>query len=190
MPSFERETFVAAPFEDVWEFHSNIDGLESLTPGWMNLEVESVIGPEGDSDPEVLEEGSEARLSMKPLGVLPRTGWKSVIKERREPSEMKDEDGNSEGGQEEAEGVDADEGAEDTAYFVDEMVEGPFKRWVHTHSFRKEEAGTVVHDRVEYELPMWLLGRVGSPFFRVNLRMMFRYRHRKTKEILEAHPKA
>ena len=60
MAVYERRTRVAAPFEDVWEFHSQISGLDALTPGWMNLEIESVTGPEDEADPDILEAGARA----------------------------------------------------------------------------------------------------------------------------------
>lgn len=159
MPVFEAETRVEAPLDDVWKFHSTTDGLEALTPGWMRLTVEETRGPDGEPNPEVLVEGSEVDVSLKPLGILPRVSWRSVILERER-----------EGGR---------------AYFVDEMEDGPFRRWRHTHEFVADGDATVVRDRVEYALPLWMLGRAGSPAFRVNAYLMFRHRHRRTRELLE-----
>lgn len=159
MPIFEYESRVDAPLDDVWDFHSTTDGLVELTPGWMKMSVEETRGPDGAPDPEVLGEGSEVDVSLKPLGVFPRVTWRSVILERNR------EDGN--------------------AYFIDEMEDGPFKRWRHTHSFEEDGDSTVARDRVEYQLPLWMLGRAGSPAFRINAYFMFRYRHRRTRELLE-----
>lgn len=159
MPVFEYESVVDAPLDDVWDFHSRVRGLTELTPDWMRMRVEATTGPDGESDPDILKEGSSVDVSLKPLGVFPSVSWTSVIKERE-----------SEGGK---------------AYFVDEMSDGPFKTWRHTHSFEERNDGTAVHDRVEYALPLWMLGRAGSPFFRLNARMMFRQRHKRTRELLE-----
>ncbi|WP_246981896.1 SRPBCC family protein [Halorientalis marina] len=159
MPVFQREVRVAAPFDEVWEFHSQISGLEALTPGWMNLEIESVTGPDGDPDPDVLDAGSRAESSMRPFGVGPRQGWTSVIVEREE--------------------------GDGSAHFVDEMEGGPFRHWRHTHRFFADGDETVVNDRVEYRLPLGPIGDALGPLAVIGLDPMFRYRHRKTKEILE-----
>jgi ligand-binding SRPBCC domain-containing protein len=44
--------------------------------------------------------------------------------------------------------------------FVDEQRKGPYRRWVHTHTFADERGGTRVGDAVEFEVPFgWLVGR-------------------------------
>lgn len=162
MSTYERSVRVLAPFEDVWAFHSTEEGLEALTPGWMNLRVEEVRGPDGDADPEVLEAGSTLRASMRPFGVGPRQEWLSEIIAR-----------------------DRDDGS---AYFRDRMADGPFETWEHTHLFHADGGSTLVRDRVEYELPFGPLGRIAGPFAWIGFEPMFRFRHRKTKELLEGQP--
>ncbi len=159
MATFESETHVRAPFEEVWTFHSTLDGLQAITPDFMNLRVESIRGPDREPNPEILKEGTEVELSVRPFGVGPRQGWTTVIIERR-----------------------CDGGA---ALFRDEMRDGPFKRWVHTHRFYADDEGTRIQDRVEYELPFGELGRFAGPFAFVGFEPMFRYRHRETKRRLE-----
>ncbi len=159
MAVYQREVRVAAPFADVWEFHSRVRGLEALTPDWMHLEVESVTGPDGESDPGILEAGSRIQSSIRPLGVMPRQRWTSVIVDRQE-----------------------DDGS---AMFRDEMDGGPFREWEHTHSFFADGDETLVRDHVEYELPLGELGRQLGPLAVVGMEPMFRYRHRRTKELLE-----
>lgn len=159
MTVYERSIHVDAPFDDVWEFHSRASGLEALTPDWLRLRVEETTGPDGDADPDVLEEGTTIVSSVRPFGVGPRQRWTSVVRDRRE------NDGR--------------------ALFRDEMVDGPFARWEHTHRFSREGDGTRVHDRVEYELAGGTVGRVASPVASVGLDPAFRYRHRRTKRLLE-----
>ncbi|WP_255170036.1 SRPBCC family protein [Natrononativus amylolyticus] len=158
MPTYERETTIRAPLEDVWEFHSTVAGLEALTPAWLGLHIERVVGPDGEAEPDVLEAGSEIDLSLQPLGLGPRQHWTSLIVERER------EDG--------------------VAYFRDEMIRGPFDRWVHTHAFYADGDETLLRDRIEYELPLGDLGPLDS-LSRVGFEPMFRGRHQTTKELLE-----
>lgn len=159
METYERSVRVDAPFEDVWAFHSTEQGLVDLTPGWMNLQIEDVRGPDGEPDPDLLEAGSVIRSSVRPFGAGPRQEWISDIVARER-----------------------EEGA---AYFRDEMRDGPFREWTHTHMFYDDGTATIVRDRVEYELPLGELGRAMGPLAVVGMEPMFRYRHRETRKLLE-----
>jgi ligand-binding SRPBCC domain-containing protein len=46
------------------------------------------------------------------------------------------------------------------AGFVDVQLVGPYRRWHHTHTFEDAPGGTLVRDRVEYELPLGPLGEL------------------------------
>ncbi|MCL9818473.1 SRPBCC family protein [Natronocalculus amylovorans] len=159
MPTYSRRTRIAAPLSTVWDFHSTIDGLRTLTPEWMHLDIVSVHGPDGELDPNILETGSQIEMSMQPFGVGPRQSWISRITER----ERKD----------------------GYAMFRDDMLGGPFALWVHTHEFYGDGDETILVDTVEYELPFGPVGRLGNPFSKVGFEGMFRDRHTKTKAVLE-----
>ena len=159
MVTYTRETHVGAPIERVWEFHSTIEGLTAVTPEWMNLRVEGAHGPDGDLDPEILEAGSTVRLSMRPFGVGPRQTWTSRIVRRDERP-----------------------GA---ALFTDVMIDGPFETWEHTHALYADDGGTLLRDTVEFEFPVGPLGPVVDPVGLLPMELMFRYRHRRTRELLE-----
>jgi ligand-binding SRPBCC domain-containing protein len=159
MATYERSVRVAAPFEDVWEFHSTVKGLEELTPNWMNLQIEEVRGPDDELDPGVLEPGATISASVRPLGVGPRQSWVSRITDR----------GRTEG----------------SAYFQDVMEDGPFETWEHTHTFHDDGGETVVQDSIDYAFPMGKVGEVVSPLGWFGFEPMFRFRHRRTKALLE-----
>jgi ligand-binding SRPBCC domain-containing protein len=159
MSVYERETRIHVPFEEVWDFHSRAEGLEALTPSFMNLRVERILGPSDERDPDQLEEGSRIDATVRPFGVGPRQGWTSAIVEREEH--------------------------DSAAVFVDEMKDGPFPSWQHTHSFYADGPETLIRDHVEYELPFGSLGRIASQFGSVGFEPMFRYRHWKTGRVLE-----
>jgi ligand-binding SRPBCC domain-containing protein len=42
--------------------------------------------------------------------------------------------------------------------FVDTQLKGPYKYWHHRHTFKAVDGGTLMKDRVEYELPLGPLG--------------------------------
>ncbi|MHB9285591.1 SRPBCC family protein [Halobacteriales archaeon Cl-PHB] len=159
MTTYERSVWVDAPLAAVWEFHSGVSGLEALTPDWFHLRVDAVLGPDGERDPAVLASGAEIRASVRPLGVGPRQRWTSRIVARGR------EDG--------------------TAYFRDVMDDGPFPEWEHTHLFYGDGDRTLVRDHVEYSLPGGELGRRVAPLAVVGFDPMFRYRHHRTKALLE-----
>ncbi len=62
-------------------------------------------------------------------------------------------------------------------YFVDLQLSGPYRLWRHRHEFRDVPGGTQMMDRVDYELPFGLLGRVVRRLFvRGSLERIFDYR--------------
>lgn len=44
--------------------------------------------------------------------------------------------------------------------FVDRQVSGPFRTWVHTHTFEPRPGGTLIRDHVVYRMPLGVLGEV------------------------------
>lgn len=70
--------------------------------------------------------------------------------------------------------------------FVDEQVEGPFRRWVHRHEFEPLGGATRLTDRVTYEVPGGaLFNRLAPWFLTPGLGRMFRHRHRVTRQWCE-----
>ncbi len=47
--------------------------------------------------------------------------------------------------------------------FVDAQIRGPYKLWHHTHTFEPHAGGTLVRDRVRYEMPAGAARRTGPP---------------------------
>lgn len=71
--------------------------------------------------------------------------------------------------------------------FVDVQVKGPYRSWRHTHEFQDDPGGTLVRDRVEYELPLGPLGEVAHALFvEARLAHIFNHRRRRISELLEA----
>jgi ligand-binding SRPBCC domain-containing protein len=61
--------------------------------------------------------------------------------------------------------------------FVDVQAAGPYRYWHHTHEFADAPGGTLVRDRVEYELPLGPLGELARALFvDRQLRQIFDFR--------------
>jgi ligand-binding SRPBCC domain-containing protein len=72
--------------------------------------------------------------------------------------------------------------------FVDEQRKGPYRLWIHTHTFSEDDAGTSVVDEVRYRLPLWPAGEVAWPLVHVQLRRIFAYRSRALRRELLVEP--
>lgn len=72
--------------------------------------------------------------------------------------------------------------------FVDVQTgRGPMRAWRHTHAFEEAPDGTRVIDRIEYALPLGWLGEIAAAVFgRLAFALMFAYRRRATRRLLEA----
>ena len=61
--------------------------------------------------------------------------------------------------------------------FVDMQLRGPYRRWVHTHTFEPSGDGTLMRDVVEYELPLGPIGALArQAFVRRDLERIFDFR--------------
>jgi ligand-binding SRPBCC domain-containing protein len=71
--------------------------------------------------------------------------------------------------------------------FVDVQVKGPYRLWRHTHEFIDAPAGTILRDRVEYEMPLGLLGELAHVVFvERQLAAIFAFRRESIEKIFGA----
>lgn len=66
--------------------------------------------------------------------------------------------------------------------FVDEQRRGPYRLWVHEHTFRAEDGGTLVEDHLQYAVPGGAL--INRLFVARDVRKIFEYRSRRLRHIL------
>ena len=67
---------------------------------------------------------------------------------------------------------------EENIEFIDEQKKGPYKKWVHTHTFINYGTGTLIKDYVEYKIPLGLIGNLLMGWFiKKDLKKIFTYRH-------------
>lgn len=71
--------------------------------------------------------------------------------------------------------------------FVDEQLKGPYSVWKHTHTFKPTTAGTRVDDRVEYALPLGILGSIAhAVMVKRQLKAIFDFRQEALSDLLGA----
>jgi ligand-binding SRPBCC domain-containing protein len=69
--------------------------------------------------------------------------------------------------------------------FVDRQLKGPYKLWLHSHTFVPRDGGTVVGDVVRYSLPLGPVGElVHRAVVRRDLERIFAYRHEALARLL------
>ena len=69
--------------------------------------------------------------------------------------------------------------------FIDEALKGPYKQWIHRHTFSENNSGgTDIHDEVRYRLPFEPFGDLMHWYVRKELNYIFDFRQKKVKEIL------
>ncbi|HSJ23770.1 MAG TPA: SRPBCC family protein [Longimicrobiales bacterium] len=68
--------------------------------------------------------------------------------------------------------------------FVDTQISGPYAQWIHRHSFKPSDDGTLMEDEVRYRLPVPVAGEIAFPLVRLQLGRIFRYRGRRIRELL------
>ena len=73
--------------------------------------------------------------------------------------------------------------------FVDTQLRGPYRLWYHLHEFYAVGGGTLIVDRVDYEMPLGPLGRLARWLsVRETLDTIFDYRRERIVELLGAMP--
>ena len=72
--------------------------------------------------------------------------------------------------------------------FVDEQIHGPYRQWIHEHTFEPRDGGTRARDRVRYSVPLDFL--VHHLFVRPDLERIFEFRGRGLRRLFPANPVA
>jgi len=65
--------------------------------------------------------------------------------------------------------------------FVDEQLRGPYRQWVHRHTFEPQNGGTLARDVVHYAVPFDF---IAHPFFvRRDIEKIFQHRQKALREM-------
>ena len=66
--------------------------------------------------------------------------------------------------------------------FVDSQLRGPYRRWVHTHTFEDSNGGTLCRDEVSYAVPGGAL--IERLFIRRDIERIFAFRQEAMRRLL------
>lgn len=68
--------------------------------------------------------------------------------------------------------------------FVDTQLKGPYKQWIHRHTFTETASGTtLIEDEVRYRLPFEPLGDLARFFVEREIKGIFDYRQKTVAEV-------
>jgi ligand-binding SRPBCC domain-containing protein len=141
----EFEQWVPFPIARVFTFFSDPDNLPRIMPPSSRtrlLAVRRILPTDGDTaDSKAAGIGSTIVTSFRILPALPlRAHWVARVTEFQW-----------------------------NHHFSDVQESGPFKKWSHRHEFASEARdgtdGTLVSDRIEYEIGMGFAGSLAERFF-------------------------
>ena len=172
---FEAEQWLPYSLEQVFAFFANPENLPRLMPKWQKARIEEATFAPAPPRPAstlgvrfvgvVAGAGTKMTISFKPFPFSPlRIPWDAEI------TEFTWND-----------------------HFCDVQHRGPFKYWHHCHSLKAETRtvdgiktlGTLLQDKVEYEMPLGPLGEAGARLFGTRqFKSIFNYRHQRTAELL------
>lgn len=64
-------------------------------------------------------------------------------------------------------------------FFTDKQLKGPYKVWVHTHTFSAQDNGVLMKDEIVYKLPFGFVGKwMNKLFVRKKIEAIFEYRRK------------
>jgi ligand-binding SRPBCC domain-containing protein len=73
-------------------------------------------------------------------------------------------------------------------YFTDRQLKGPYKTWIHTHTFIKKENGIVMKDEITYQLPFGFIGTIAhSLLVKKRIEKIFEFRRTVLHKIFITH---
>jgi ligand-binding SRPBCC domain-containing protein len=174
--TFHSEQWLPYAVDLVFAFFANPENLPRLMPTWQKARIEEATfvpppphpAPVASTSRRSIAAGAGTKLtiSFRPFPYSPiRVPWEAEI------SEFVWND-----------------------HFCDRQLRGPFAYWLHCHhlqpEIRKDDSGapisgTLLRDKVEYELPLGKLGEIANILFVVRqLRNTFKYRRDRTSELL------
>lgn len=168
---FRAELWLPHPREAIFPFFADARNLELITPPWLRFRIETPAGAANSSppaDPRLASTGIAAAAlhgAGPPIEMQAGAEIEYRLRIRAVPVRWKTRITHW----------------DPPRSFVDEQLRGPYRKWVHEHTFVKQGEGTICRDRVEYAVPGgWMIDRL---FVARDVERIFAYRQMKLLEI-------
>jgi len=139
---YQTEITLPVPLEDVFQFFSQSENLQTLTPPWLDFKINTRL-------PIEMKTGTLIDYQLRLYKIPIR--WKTEITEWNPPYK-----------------------------FADTQLKGPYKKWVHEHIFVEKDGVCLIIDKVNYQVPGWILSPlINHLFVKRDIKRIFDFRHKK-----------
>lgn len=144
---FTQETFLPYAIDFVFDFFSNAENLQALTPPSLHFQILTPL-------PIQMKPGALIDYRLRLFGIPFR--WRTRIDTWQPPH-----------------------------LFSDSQLKGPYRKWVHTHTFEPVEGGVLMRDQVHYLSPGGPLEPlINKLFVAPQVQKIFAYRNKALKSLL------
>jgi ligand-binding SRPBCC domain-containing protein len=136
-----KTTIINKPLSEVFEFFSNAENLNKITPPDMQFKILTPL-------PIIIKKGTLIDYKIKVSGIP--FNWQTEITEW-EPNKR----------------------------FTDKQLKGPYRVWIHEHTFEEKDGKTIMNDHVQFLSPGWLLEPIiNKLFIEKKVKGIFAYREK------------
>ncbi len=134
-------TVINKPLSEVFEFFSNAENLNKITPPDMQFKILTPL-------PIIIKKGTLIDYKIKVNGIP--FNWQTEITEW-EPNKR----------------------------FIDKQLKGPYRVWIHEHTFEEKDGKTIMNDHVQFLSPGWFLEPIiNKLFIEKKVKGIFAYREK------------
>jgi len=134
-------TVINKPLSEVFEFFSNAENLNKITPPDMQFKILTPL-------PIIIKKGTLIDYKIKVNGIP--LNWQTEITE-----------------------------FEVNKRFIDKQLKGPYRVWIHEHTFEEKDGKTIMNDHVQFLSPGWFLEPIiNKLFIEKKVKGIFAYREK------------
>ena len=143
-----KTTIINRPLVEVFNFFSNAENLNVITPPDMQFKIISPL-------PIQIKKGALIDYKIKVNGIPFK--WQTEISEWQP-----------------------------NIRFVDQQIKGPYRVWIHEHTFEEVDGQTHMKDYVQFLSPGWFLEPlINKLFVEKKVKAIFEYREKILKDLFK-----